>query len=184
MKPRNRNPDRSYFQNISQQVEECKEHLNQHSNGTYNLGFNPTNSCSASFSPPGSFTAESPSECESYGREANQAAQNESQRLLAHEQVHFEISCGVAEKANWIVDAGVSFDQVEDRVDSVPRELQDAYDSEITHGCDESAQNDWENNYQDKIDNELSDLVQQARQEIREDLRDTVRGVLPILIGT
>jgi hypothetical protein len=84
-------------------------------------------------------------ECETViGTACDAAAQLESDRLLAHEQLHFDISCTLVGKANDALRAGTHTPaQLTPWLQSNQTTLQKKYDDESNHGCKPAQQASW-----------------------------------------
>jgi hypothetical protein len=78
------------------------------------------------------------------GAECDRAAGLESARLLRHEQLHMDISCQIARKANAALAAGSKLADVRAAVAAKAQPTQDSYDTDSTHGCDATEQSKWE----------------------------------------
>jgi hypothetical protein len=100
--------------------------------------------CAAAIGPPAT-TANNFGECASVvGAACTSAAESDSVRLLAHEQLHFDIPCILAAKANATVAAGtaLSLATVRARANTLTAQ----YDNQTNHGCNAAAQATWEQN--------------------------------------
>lgn len=92
-----------------------------------------------------SATATTRDECETeIGATCDADAPNESARLLAHEQGHFDIACVLAGRANDALAAGTSLRTVRRWLARRHGAQQAAYDNESDHGCDDAQQAAWE----------------------------------------
>jgi len=122
--------------------------LKPNQTGTMTLGSNPNSKCGASIAPDPSVTATSKDECKTVlGAECTRVAQLESERLLRHEQGHFDISCALARKANSALIAGGKFKDIKTAVEPLGSKKDKAfkkYDDDTEHGCIASKQADWE----------------------------------------
>ena len=75
-----------------------------------------------------------------------------SERLLAHEQVHFLISCLLVREANHSVKLGEDLQKTLELVKSVAQRINVQYDNDTKHGTDESAQEEWEFDVQQQFE--------------------------------
>jgi hypothetical protein len=89
--------------------------------------------------------ATSAAECETVvGATCDSDATQESDRLLAHEQGHFDIACVLVKRANDALDAGMSFARVNRWLTRNHGRLQGRYDAQTNHGCNAGPQAAWE----------------------------------------
>ena len=92
-----------------------------------------------------STTATDDGECESVvGATCDSDAPQESDRLLAHEQGHFDIACVLVKRANDALAAGTSFRRVSRWLNRVQPAQQRRYDAQSDHGCNAGQQAAWE----------------------------------------
>jgi hypothetical protein len=105
----------------------------------------PRGRCAAGIHPDPSIVANSRGDCATLlAPECSRVAQLESDRLLRHEQLHFDIGCVLARKATEALDAGGNRDLLLQNAKSLLQPLHDRYDRETAHGCDATAQARWE----------------------------------------
>ncbi|NET35860.1 MAG: hypothetical protein F6K19_28175 [Cyanothece sp. SIO1E1] len=110
---------------------------------TYNLGA-PTG-CAASIAPDTSLEATTRGECSSVlGAECDRVAQLESQRLLRHEQFHFNIACELAKKGTLAILRGENPQRTLRTVRRLAARQTTVYDNQTRHGCNATAQATWE----------------------------------------
>lgn len=158
--------DRTRFDGVPETVDQCKDVLGEDTDsGRYmTLEFEPDESCDASHHPPEEFRAETEGECETYGEQADHAAKKESNRLLNHEQRHFDIACELAKAGNDLLDNGVEFGPVQQHLNRSITELNEEYDDETDHGCNESEQEEWDTGLASKVDEAVSDIREQDQE--------------------
>lgn len=103
-----------------------------------------TSKCPAAIVFPGAHVT-SKDECESViGAGVDQATQEESARLLQHEQVHFDMACVLVKKGNEAIAAGADPKKIRARVVAEFNKQSKAYDKESKHGCIAAQQSTWE----------------------------------------
>ena len=78
------------------------------------------------------------------GATCDSDATQDSDRLLAHEQGHFDIACVLAKRANDALAAGTSFRRVNRWLNRVQPAAQRRYDAQTNHGCNAGPQAAWE----------------------------------------
>ncbi|MEP7012875.1 MAG: DUF4157 domain-containing protein [Acidobacteriota bacterium] len=121
--------------------------LKPNQTGTMTLSSNPNSKCGAAITPNPSVTATSKDECKTVlGAECTRVAQLESERLLRHEQGHFDISCVFARKANSALIAGGNFKDIKAAVEPLGSKKDKAfkkYDFDTDHGCIAAEQANW-----------------------------------------
>jgi hypothetical protein len=132
------------------QVKDCEKFfgtLKKDETGEYTL--TPPTGCEASIKPDPSKKATKKEECDTVlGAECDRVAQLESARLLRHEQLHFDIACVLAKKANAALSAGTITDasKAKDAATSKANTAGKNYDDETAHGCKPTEQKTWETN--------------------------------------
>jgi hypothetical protein len=110
---------------------------------TYHL--TPGTGCAASVQPDPAVTANARGECETVlGPEWDRVAGLESQRLLNHEQYHYNLACALAARGTQAVHNGSDPAAILTTVTSVSTTQTGNYDTQTSHGCDATAQGDWE----------------------------------------
>lgn len=159
--------DRRMFSGIPGQVTACSDLFARQEPGTtgayYDIRYAPSGpACASSHTLAASFRATSGGDCTTYGTDADATGLRESNRLLAHEQRHYDIACAFATRANALIAGGVTFANVQTVVTNRLQPVQDLYDSESDHGCTASGQSDWDTNYRTKVDAEFSSLTPPA----------------------
>ncbi len=162
--------DRRMFSGIPQQVTSCENYFQELDpdveGAYYDITYSPSGTpCPASFSLPETFRATSEGDCTQYGTDADTAGANESARLLAHEQRHYDITCQFAARANQLLGTGSSFTDLRAKINARLQPIQEQYDDETTHGCDPSAQSTWDSDYVTKVNDEFSDLESSSNEE-------------------
>jgi len=105
--------------------------------------------CPASVTPNPSVVATSRSECESaLGTECDRVTKLESERLLRHEQLHFDIACVMAKKGSQAVAADpAKASTILAAVITKANKLSaptGPYDTQTSHGCNATKQAEWE----------------------------------------
>jgi len=129
-------------------IADCKAafaKLPKGSTGTWSFDGTPDPNCAAGIVPSATPTATSSAGCDSViGAECDRAAGLESLRLLRHEQLHMDIACRIATKANAALAAGSKLADVRAAVTAKAQPTQDSYDTDSTHGCDATGQSTWE----------------------------------------
>jgi hypothetical protein len=141
----------------AQKVSACEDFFEQQtkqgkSGGTV-FPEKPAFRCEAANHEDPTSTARSLRECTSKrGPECNRVAKLESDRVLKHERLHFDIGCILARKGTAAVAANP------DKADAILKAVKDQdsklnsdsgqYDTETKHGCDATAQATWETNVQ------------------------------------
>lgn len=109
---------------------------------TWNVPGGPSTTCPAAITPAAT-TATNLGECTSVvGAACTAAREADSVRLLRHEQLHFDIPCVLAYKANAARAAGtaVTLAGVRARANTLTAQ----YDNQSNHGCNAAAQATWE----------------------------------------
>jgi hypothetical protein len=105
--------------------------------------------CAAGVKPDPSVVATSSAECSSVlGPECDRTRQAESERLLRHEQLHFDIACLLAQKGTRAIslkptEAARILQAVKDKAHELTND-NGAYDSETDHSCNASGQAAWD----------------------------------------
>jgi hypothetical protein len=99
----------------------------------------------------------------------------ESARVLHHEQLHFDIGCVIANKANVLLPGHPDPEALLVGARGMLQPLHDRYDRETQHGCDAGAQATWDTD----VGNGLPNVTVQAaqRQPVRPPRRR--RGARP-----
>ena len=75
-----------------------------------------------------------------------------SERLLAHEQVHFLISCLLVRQGNHALQSGEDPQKMLELVKSVAQRINVQYDQDTKHGTDNEAQMNWEIDVQQQFE--------------------------------
>ncbi|GJL64249.1 MAG: hypothetical protein NPIRA04_29030 [Nitrospirales bacterium] len=75
-----------------------------------------------------------------------------SERLLAHEQVHFLISCLLVRQANQSLQPEEDPQKMLELVKSVAQRINVQYDLDTKHGTDDEAQQNWEAQVQEQFE--------------------------------
>lgn len=104
----------------------------------------PGAGCPAGAAPRGD-RATSRAECATVvASDCNDRAQAESVRLLNHEQVHFNLTCAMARKANAMLSSNTSFPALLTAARRTLARQQRLYDNQTNHGCIAAQQSSWE----------------------------------------
>jgi hypothetical protein len=128
-------------------VNSCQGWFAKNTNGTWGPLTKNTSSCSASIPYNSSVTAQQSSDCSSQiGSECSRVAQLESDRLLKHEQTHFDIGCAIAGKGTAAILSAApgTHQQILNAVKKASSEQNQKYDNATNHGCNASSQASWE----------------------------------------
>jgi Domain of unknown function (DUF4157) len=128
-------------------VNSCQGWFAKNTNGTWGPLTKNTSSCSASIPYNSSVTAQQSSDCSSQiGAECSRVAQIESDRLLKHEQTHFDIGCAIARKGTAAILSAApgTHQQILNAVKKASNEQNTKYDNATSHGCNASSQASWE----------------------------------------
>lgn len=125
-------------------IAECKRAFSQPNTAWQRMDPGPVAGCAASVRARGD-KATSADECETvFGADCRDTTSAESARLLRHEQGHFDIACAMARKANVMHRVGNDFDALLRATRTATNRAQNSYDRQTRHGCNASAQSDWE----------------------------------------
>jgi hypothetical protein len=157
VKARFRNPANPALSGCATHVNECVtwfRGLKRGQTGSMGLTSTPSPNCPAGIVASAAVQATTTDECTTVlGPECARVAQSESQRLLHHEQVHFNLSCVMAKKATYALAAGGTLGAIKIDVADRVREQQAKYDNETNHGCDAASQAAWEKDIGDGLPN-------------------------------
>ena len=118
--------------------------------GQFKTEGQPSPDCPAS-AVAGTTVASSAADCVNIETECTRTAVAESQRLLAHEQGHFNITCVIAGKATSALMAGGDLATIKTAAGTRLTETQQAYDDETGHGCDAGSQASWESDITNRL---------------------------------
>jgi hypothetical protein len=139
--PSHKHPDDRSKSPCGTLVKNCVAEFNA---GRTAFSFSNKSKCAAAPSLAGRAT--SVDECESVcGADCDKAAKEDSTRVLAHEQLHFDIACVVVAKANlafWR--AGLPAHINVAAIKKVKDKVNSDYDRDTGHGCDPAQQQAWE----------------------------------------
>jgi hypothetical protein len=128
-------------------VNSCQSWFAKNPSGTWGPLTKNTSACAASIAYNSSVIAQQSSDCSSkIGSECSRVAQLESDRLLKHEQTHFDIGCAIARKGTLALLSAApgTHQQILNAVKKVSREQNQKYDNATSHGCNASSQASWE----------------------------------------
>jgi hypothetical protein len=155
VKPKWKNPTVRADTGAQASIDDCRKYLKANPNNLWSLDASPDAQCPASPTPDATIEAGKQEECDSrIGPEADRVALLESNRLLAHEQLHFTIACVLVKKANASVAAGKSVSDIETKLSQTDTSVTNSYDTESNHGCKAAEQTTWNT----KVANGLPDI--------------------------
>ena len=121
--------------------------------GNYHLS--PLAGCPAAIAPDPSIEATSFSDCSGkIATECQRVAVQESQRLLRHEKLHFDLACVMVGKANASLAAGRAMTTVRPALTARTNALTSQYDTQTNHGCNAVPQANWVSDVSDGLPNE------------------------------
>jgi hypothetical protein len=99
--------------------------------------------CPAAIWPPRT-EIKTADECDKFQTVCEASAKSESARLLRHEQLHLDIPCVLADKANTALAAGGNKDTIQSALNTKSREQGTKYDDDTKNGCKAAEQATWE----------------------------------------
>jgi hypothetical protein len=111
--------------------------------GSFESHGTPAPDCDAS-EIAGSVTAASAAQCKDIDAECTRTAVAESQRLLRHEQGHFNITTEIARQATTAITLGYPLKDVKAAAAREDHDKNKQYDDETDHGCNPGPQASWE----------------------------------------
>lgn len=112
--------------------------------GSFALNSTPSVTCPASARASPSIIATSLGDCSGIiAIECQRVAQAESDRLLRHEQLHFDIACVLAGKANAALAAGTVLTTVQSALATKDTQVTNQYDIDTRRGCIAAQQATW-----------------------------------------
>lgn len=148
VRPRYSSPSNRASTSCGSQVGACESYfagLKTGQTGEWSFDGAADPGCAAAVVPSSTPKATSRAECDPViGGECDRAMGLESARLLRHEQLHFDIACQIARKANTALAAGTAIATVRSAVSAKAQPAQDQYDTDSSHGCDATGQSTWE----------------------------------------
>jgi uncharacterized protein DUF4157 len=122
--------------------------------GSFALNSTPSATCPAAIRANPSVVALSLGDCSGIiATECQRVAQAESDRLLRHEQLHFDIACVLAGKANAALASGAALATVQSALTTKDAQLTAQYDTQTSRGCNTAQQATWEANVQAGLTN-------------------------------
>lgn len=143
VRDKERSPTDRNLSGCGKQVTDCESWFVKNAGGTYSLG--ASTGCTAAFSPDVSVQATSKPECSSVlGTECDRVAVLNSERLLRHEQYHWNIVCLFTGKGNAAIAAGADPTKAFNAAFSKASDFNDRYDTDSNHGCIAAGQKKWE----------------------------------------
>ena len=127
----------------AQLVAACRRDMRAHPGGTWTTSRPNPDTCPASQLSIN--TATTADECETViGAGCDSDAVQESTRLLAHEQLHFDLACKLVGRADDALIAGSHTPvQLRTWLRQNLQPLENRYDRESVHGCDSAGQSAW-----------------------------------------
>jgi hypothetical protein len=115
--------------------------------GSFALNSAPSATCPAAVRANPAVVATSLGDCAGIiATECQRVAQAESDRLLRHEQLHFDIACVLAGKANAALAAGTALATVQNALTTKDTQVTNNYDRQTRRGCLAAQQAAWETN--------------------------------------
>lgn len=147
VKPLFGDPTNRAVNNCGTPVSRCETFFNGLQAGQ--TGFRTFNVPASATCPASATLAEvratSLAECETViGANCDATRVTESDRLLAHEQGHFDITCVFSNKANDALTAGSSETAIDRTLTTKLNNTQRSYDNKTNHGCIAAQQSSWE----------------------------------------
>lgn len=148
VKPNYRNGGDPTKNGCAKYVSDCEAWFDQQaaagrSGGWWALSTKPTKECPAAPTSRGD-KATSKAGCATVVvADCNDQAVADSERLLSHEQGHFDIACALVKKANAALAKGGDLTKLNTALNTKSQPLQVKYDKESSHGCDAGGQTKW-----------------------------------------
>jgi hypothetical protein len=144
VRPRSAQPGNIAVNGCQPLVDQCTQFFNANpGGGTWSINGNPSTTCPAAVVPAAG-SASNVGQCASVIGAACTAARvaDSNTRLLRHEQLHFDLACVLAHRANAARAAGrtVTLAGVRTRVNT----LTGQYDTQTNHGCNAGPQARWD----------------------------------------
>ncbi|MDX1546666.1 MAG: DUF4157 domain-containing protein [Rhodothermales bacterium] len=146
VRPKYKQPTNDAVTGCGNDIAACQQQIATGPGAWWGYPGPPAAQCAATIVPP-NVRATTHAQCTTViGAQCRQAAQAESVRLLQHEQLHFDIACVIANKANAVVAGGRALTrrQVMTRANIVTRQ----YDVQTNHGCNAARQAQWNTDVQ------------------------------------
>jgi hypothetical protein len=142
------NPTDSNLNGCAANISQCETFFPPGSTGgSFALNSTPSTTCPAAERADPAVVAGSRSDCAGIiATECQRVAQAESDRLLRHEQLHLDIACVLAEKANAALAAGGTFATVHAALLNRDSQVTGQYDTQTQRGCLAAQQATWETN--------------------------------------
>lgn len=143
VRPGIRTPSNRAINGCQPRVNACRQYLSTHPGHRWSTARSTPDPCPAS--PLTISTATTVGECDTIiGPACDADKVADSARLLAHEQLHFDIPCAMVGKANDALIAGThTSTQLAAWLRTTLPPLQARYDAESVHGCDAAGQATW-----------------------------------------
>lgn len=150
VRPQFGNPTDRNLSGCANHITQCESFFPPGSTGgSFALNSTPSTTCPAASRPTPGIVASSLGDCGSViATECDRVALLESNRLLHHEQLHFDIACALANKGNIALrdTPGAVPQTILAGVQSLDRTVVRDYDSsaQTDHGCNASSQASWD----------------------------------------
>lgn len=140
-----KNPTSKSATGCQKYIDQCKKYVKNNPGGSWSFNGKPSKNCPASPTKDPTISTSTEAECETdIGGECIRVAKLESARVLRHEQLHMDISCEMAKKANQALSKGAAVKKVKKALNKKARKLDKKYDKETHHGCKAAEQKTWE----------------------------------------
>lgn len=138
-------PTNSALNGCAANVTSCQSYFPPGSTGgSFSLNSTPSTTCPAAVRGNPGIVASSLTDCTGIiAAECQRVASAESARLLRHEQLHFDIACVLANKANGALAAGTALSTVQSALSRKDRAATTQYDTSTRRGCLASPQATW-----------------------------------------
>jgi hypothetical protein len=155
VRPRSVDPTNRAVNGCGPQVTACQQFFDSLSPGqTGTRWLTPGAGCAASPAPNPAIIAHSRGDCDSLlGAECDRVAQLDSERLLRHEQLHFDIACVLARRGSDAVFIRPA-NQAQTILTAVRTKANAQtvlYDNQTNHGCNAGPQATWETNVRNQL---------------------------------
>ncbi len=142
------NPTDSSLNGCDANIAQCQTFFPPGSTGgSFALNSAPSATCPAAARANPAVVASSITDCTGIiATECQRVAQDESDRLLRHEQLHFDIACVLAGKANAALAAGTALATVQTALTTQDTQTTNSYDTQTRRGCLAAQQATWQTN--------------------------------------
>jgi len=148
VRPRFGNPTDPALNGCAANITQCESFFPPGTTGgSFALDSTPSATCPAAVRADPSVVAASLGDCSGIiAAECQRVAQAESDRLLRHEQLHFDLACVLAGKANAALAASAALTTVQSALNTKDAQLTSQYDTQTNRGCIAAQQATWETN--------------------------------------